>query len=410
VEKRAVTEDAATRASGLTPDRFFRRWQVLTLLSLMGGALLLLVGLAIFYVPPAAGDAGTLTWRGDDLAASVRPGVTVAGGIKLTLDANGLAAVILPLPAGGFSFQNHPFVSLGTGDLPQGLSISLLWQREEAPNRLIRYPVPPRPESGRWISMLHVPGWSGTMKRLGIGFRGKAGQAVVLQRVTLAPPSLWRFLGAVYAEWAAPEPWQQTSINVYRGVGSRAPLLYPVPTLASLLGLSLLVYASLWVARRRSLRFDWRVPSALAVACWLALDLPWQAQLWTRLVTAHDRFAGLTMDQRHLAAADRSLFAFAERVGLAISERDPRLFLATGSDYAAVRIGYYLFPSNVFWRRGGPELPGSKYLRRGDYIVLFLPKEVRYDAGTQRLLWPGKQALKVQSVLLERTGGLFRVL
>ena len=87
---------------------------------------------------------------------------------------------------------------------------------------------------------------------------------------------------------------------------------------------------------------------------------------------------------------------------------EARVFLATGSDYAGVRGAYHLFPRNVFWRRGGPELPDPSYIHTGDYILVYSARDVRFDASSKTLHWSGQHGLKVQTVFLEKEGGLFR--
>jgi hypothetical protein len=387
-----------------------RRWYVLAAISLMGGALLLALALSALYLPwGSGGDVKRQDWRAGELTPKRGTAVRLGDRIELTLDATGFAAVTFP--ARGLSASAYPYVNIRTaGDL-KGISLILLWRgAKDTARGYAGYSIPQSGRSSLWISMRRVSRWTGELAGLGIGFKGRPGQTVLIKGVRLAPPELSALLQAAYDQWTAFRPWQQPSINTYFGVGAPAPLLYPVPTFAALLGLSLLVYGLLWFFQRRDLPFDWRVPSALAVVCWLALDLPWQGRLWTQVQETYRRFAGLTEEQKHLAASDGALFAFMERVKRAIHNPDARLFLATGGDYTGVRGAYHLFPRNVYWRRGKLGLPDPKYMRPGDYIVLFESKQVRFDSGDDTLVWPKEHRLKVRRIFRERQGSLFKAL
>ncbi len=387
-----------------------RRWYVLAAISLMGGAVLLVLALSALYLPWGSGaDVKRQDWPAGELTPKRGAAVRLGDRIELTLDATGFAAVTFP--ARGISANAYPFVNIRTAGDVKGISLILLWRgAKETARGYAGYSIPQSGRSSLWISMRRVSRWTGELAGLGIGFKGRPGQTVLIKGVTLAPPELSALLRAAYDEWTAFQPWQQPSINTYSGVGVPAPLLYPVPTFAALLALSLLVYGVLWFFQRGEIPLDWRVPSALAVVCWLALDLPWQGRLWTQLQETYRQFAGLTEEQKHLAAPDGALFAFMERVKRAIQDPDARLFLATGHDYTGVRGAYHLFPRNVYWKRGGPELPDPKYIHPGDYIVLFDPQQVQFDRHDDTLVWPQGHRLKVEGILLEGQGGLFKAL
>jgi len=387
-----------------------RRWYVMAAISLTGGALLLAIALAVLYLPwGRGGDVERQDWPAGELTVKRGEAVRLGDRIELTLDAAGFAAITFP--SQGLSAGAYPFVNIRTaGDL-KGVSLMLLWRGvKDSARGYAGYTIPQPGRDSLWISMQRVPEWTGELAGLGLGFKGRPGQTVVIRGVTLAPPVLSAFLRAAYDEWTAFQPWQQSSINMYSGVGVAPPLLFPAPTFAALLGLSLLVYGLLWFFQRRDIPFDWRVPSALAVVCWLALDLPWQGRLWTQLQDTYRQFAGLTQRQKHLAAPDGALFAFMDRMKSAIHDPDARLFLATGGDYTGVRGAYHLLPSNVYWHRFGPELPNPQYIHPGDYIILFQSRQVHLDRNDNLLLWPKDHKLKVETILLERQGGLFKAL
>ena len=294
--------------------RLARSWYALALFSLLGGALLLMIALWALYVPRVSGEEiEDQVWSADQLTVAVGKAVPLGQGIKLSLDSKGLGAV--KLPAHGLSARDHPFLNLRTAGDAQDVSLSLVWQRDQAPKLWSRYALPRADRPSIWISILPVPDWRGTLGNLFITVKGEPGATLVLSGVTLAAPSLRTLLAATYAQWVSFQEWQQPSINAYSGVAVRAPLLFPVPTIAALLALSLLVYTIVRLTLRPKLHFDWRVAAALAIVCWLALDLPWQGKALERSFgRPTTRFAGSTADQKHLAAPDRDMFAFMERV------------------------------------------------------------------------------------------------
>jgi hypothetical protein len=170
-----------------------------------------------------------------------------------------------------------------------------------------------------------------------------------------------------------------------------------------------LVYGMLWALLRRRVTLDWRVAAALGLTCWVALDLPWQWRLWQQLGETRDELAGKSGHERRLAAPDGELYAFVSDALAAIADPESRIFLATGSDYFGVRGAYHLFPMNVFWRRHGPELPEPRYLRSGDYILVYAPRRVRYHPSEGMLRWPDDNEVAVEKLMLRQGGGLFRV-
>jgi len=213
----------------------------------------------------------------------------------------------------------------------------------------------------------------------------------------------------IFQDWVSFKPWNQSSINTYRGTGSSKAVFFPVPVIAGLLGLSLFAYALLLFVFRGKKQFDWRVVATLTIVCWMSLDLLWQTGLLWRLHDTHARFSGMEPKEKLAAAPDRRIFKFMERVKNKIDNPNSRFFLSTSDDYYGVRGSYHLYPENVYWRRHGPELPDHSYLRRDDYIVVIAPSELRFDRNAQALLMPGHEPLPVKRLMKNNTGGLFRV-
>ena len=207
-----------------------------------------------------------------------------------------------------------------------------------------------------------------------------------------------RLLG-MWHDWTTFRPWRHASINSHQTVVQAWHGL--VPTV--LLGVVFVTVglAGYWRWRTRFLLW-WML------ACWLALDLPWQWRLYEQAGVTRDRFAGVAAKAKPGLAEDAALWAFAEDVKALLPAAESRVFVASASDYGGMRLAYYLYPLNVFWRRGGPELPASSAVQPGDYIVVVPPSEISIVSGVGRLQL-GPQGWSARPLLWENGIVLFEV-
>ncbi len=187
-------------------------------------------------------------------------------------------------------------------------------------------------------------------------------------------------LGGMWHDWITFRPWSQASINSHQATVHTWHGM--VPTV--LLGLLFITVGAAGFLRWRTGFLLWWM-----VACWLVLDLPWQWRLHEQLLVTKDRFAGVAAQKKPGLTNDAELWAFAERVRALLPAAGSRAFVASVSDYDGMRMAYYLYPLNVYWRRGGPELPASATVQEGDYIIVVQPSELSGDPESGHLVLGG---------------------
>jgi hypothetical protein len=223
------------------------------------------------------------------------------------------------------------------------------------------------------------------------------------------PQATGALLAATYDAWRAYRPWVTQSINNYTAVDTYAIPFAPVPTAALWLALSLLFYGVLLAICRTKRTFDWHVVGGVTLACWISLDAFWQIRLLHQLIDTHHQFFGKSPHEKLAAAQDGELYAFISRGLARVESPSPRFFLGTSDDYLGVRGSYHLYPGNVFWKRHGPELPDTEYLRTGDFIVIVRPSTSEYHRRENLLCWPESGCINAEPILVEHAGGFFRV-
>tara|TARA_R110001599_G_scaffold64147_13_gene180296 strand:- start:2 stop:991 length:990 start_codon:yes stop_codon:yes gene_type:complete len=226
--------------------------------------------------------------------------------------------------------------------------------------------------------------------------RGQPGAEITLMPVDWQPISLLTRLDGMFDDWFTARAWGLASINFHSTVVQAWHGLSPNVVLGLLfISLGIVGY---WRWRTRFLLW-WML------ACWLLLDLPWQWRLLEQATATGKQFASLPAQSRPGATADALRWRFAERVVARVSAADSRVFVASASDYGGMRMAYYLYPLNVYWRRGGPELPASSTVRAGDFIVVVQPSNVRGDPESGHLLfgderWSARPLLEADGIVL----------
>lgn len=376
-------------------------------LSLFLGILTVVLGLLCWpLLDGGPGGPGDRSWRLADTIVEVGEAVTSAAPDSVGLGSRGRA--ILSLPLTPFNAQDYAFLEVIPGELPATGDITLLWRSASDPGRVGAGPLPPLGQGPLRLSNLYDRGWQGEIIELGLAIQGQPGQRAGLAAIELQTMTASRMLVSLYRDWSHFVPWQQYSVNSHRGTGPSQPAIaHPLPMAALVLLASVLVYVLLYL-RRGGPPFDWRVLGILALACWIILDIFWQARLLRQLAHTYETFTASDTAGQHLLGTDAALVSF-------INELKPRLsppgrvFVSSASDYGGMRGAYFLYPHNVYWKRRGAELPKAQHLRAGDYISVIYPSETRYDpeAGT---LVSAEHNYRVEVLLSRPAGSLYRVL
>lgn len=206
-------------------------------------------------------------------------------------------------------------------------------------------------------------------------------------------------LAAMWRAWLAPQPWNQGSINVHGAGAQPGKRLTPVVLLGVLT--LLLGLPGYW-------RWGSRFLLAWMLVAWLLLDLVWQRQLLWRGQDTREQFAGLPAADRPAQGDDSFFWAVSQKTKAQLPAAGARVFVASANDFVGMRMAYYLYPLNVYWRRGGPELPGPSQFRTGDYILLVEPTAVRPLSGGGRLRYAGETWL-VRPVARMADASLYQV-
>jgi hypothetical protein len=354
---------------------------------------------------PAATDTPCVS--GDWRAVSGDLAKRESGALDVTLDDQGVAVLVARVPPG--ALRHCPIVRLEYGSVPEGLYGWFAWQSGAAGS-------PPDERqlllSGKaeWLWLGGDSRWRKGPHEVALVFRGEPGDAITLRSVEALPASTGNRLRTIVYQWTVFTPWSQISINTHPGATGSGGMPLPMPVVAGLLAIALLLLAV--TARRRAIPRSraWQLAGVMSLAAWLLLDLLWQSKLLRQAQQTYQQFAGKTVVERLRAAPDGKLYGSIEAMTTHLGSAATRVFVASTDDYIGMRGAYHLYPRNVYWRRNGPELPDADGLPgAGDFIVVLQPSRIRYDAGVGELRLGKKDALAVELLHDDPTGSLFRV-
>jgi hypothetical protein len=377
-------------------------------LSLVTGVSLLLVAL-VFFVDN--GERVPVYSGVDQHKIQVEVGSRVPSniGMRIRLDKSGMGVITLPVPDA--LLQDYSFAHLLFDKNPPNENATMFWkQRKPDSEKIYRWTISSTGSRSRWITLSGIPGWTGEAGQLGIIFLGPAGSIVELKELSLRPFTAGALARSTYQEWTSFLPWTISSINRYTGSIAKNATLYPVPSMALMLGLCILVYIGVCQIPKTQRPVNWKAVWGLTLSCWILLDVVWQTRLFRQLENTHDTFAGKAGDEKILASSDAELFDFISNVKKSAESTDAKVFVVSSVDYLGMRGAYYLYPRNVYWNRYGLELPDRSFIRRGDYIVAIRPGEIRYNSSNGELYLPQGQTLAVQRILSQSYGEAFRAL
>lgn len=380
----------------------------LWLLATMGGALLAVLALLLFY-------------RTGGLAVVAPP--VVLPGAKLQL----VSGQGEPTPAGLEIRQTGPqgwAAARGTArmapavlyrefawridGLQPGNEVRLVWATVADPKTSRERVLPPVGSDEGVLDLGTEPDWQGRIAGIGLAVRGPLAQPLVVRRLELRPvvPTLDALLRWMVEDWTTFEDWSQRSINYVSGAPLNA-LFPPVVMVALWIGFGAALHALFSPPRRAPGAL---LPyAALFLLGWLTLDVRWQWDLGQRLMQTARDFAGKSEEERRLAALDGEFYRFLREVRQRLPERPARLFIVSAdpAGFWAGRARYHLLPHNGY--AGFARLPPPDQARPGDYILILSPlADARYDPE-RRLLAGGDTRLPVEMLHRADLGALFRI-
>jgi len=346
-------------------------------------------------------------FNADQLA--VARGSAVRDGDELVIthagpDGETVVSVVTDLRSG-----DYPLVSWIAIDVPDSAQVVLLWHTDYQPAQVNKLPI--RVISGRllpvWVGS--DPHWIGRVTGLALAIHGPLTQPIRMRGVIARPADAKGTFADRVREWTAFEPWTGASINTVTGGADIQDL--PLPLLL-VVAVVIAVAALAWVSRRRlrAIAPSLAVAAAgLFVAAWFLLDARWTFNLARQARETAVRYGDKDWQGKHLAADDGPLFAFIEKVRIALPAKPARVFVLADADYFRGRAAYHLYPHNVWYEPFYNVVPPADRLHAGDYIVVYQRRGVQYDASLQRVRWDGGVTVPVELKLIDGGGALFVV-
>lgn len=352
--------------------------------------------------------APALHWTADAMAVSRGTARLGPEGLVLTApDASGTTMVTVTT---SLRSSNYPVIAWQSSGVPDNVEAALLWRSDYAPGRVFNRRLTIDAGQIQPFSLASERNWNGTISGLALGLKGSYQKPILVQGATAKTMSAGAVLGDRVREWFAFEAWNGASINTILGGADVQDLPMPF-ALAVVVGLAALFYAAL--ARWRPL---WVGPSGaiiigtMLVAAWFALDVRLQWNFLRQVDITAKQYAGKSWQERHLAAEDKMVFAFVEKVRDKLPPPPLRVFVVGDEHYFRDRGAYHLYPYNVFFDPWASTLPPSSALRSGDYLVVFEPAAVQFEPSQQRLHWDGGPLISAEQVLADGGAALFKIL
>lgn len=244
-----------------------------------------------------------------------------------------------------FQSGQFPFLRYDIEGRSPALRVMLFWQRADAPGENFFMELDDSGERAGIQNLQRSEDWKGQITELGVGFFGELREgSVKLHEVKLEPYSTGQLMEVVWGEWTTRRVWDQTSINVYRGV-SKGTLLYPVPSVALWVSLAA---ALILLTRPGSGNGHRRFNSALCALLigWLLLDGLWLRQRFLQNLETVYLFAGKTLHEKKLADWDGEYYAAIHSIKDALdSSTEELIVLYQGNqDALAQRMRFHLLP------------------------------------------------------------------
>ena len=364
-----------------------------------------------------SGGEGTATARAIDVAgATLVPvrgqGERVGTTLVLTGSADGVA--IASAPVEPFAAADHPRITWQVRSPGEPDDVTFVFRTRENPARTFAIPL-------AWVAggtaPLHAAAhesWRGTIIGIGIAVRGKSGANIEIAGVRFASGAPSAMLVELLQQWRAIVPLKGYSV-AFPFDTERAQWLPLVQALglATVIGIGV---AALH-ARLRRRRFDARVVWLVLALAWLVQDARWTTNLAMAAADAHARYAGKTTEEKWLAGDDAALYALARTARAALPDPPARVLILSERPLLAARLAHFLAPHNTYAPlrlsakrdEASRPPPDVTLLRSGDYLFLFLYRQLAFDPAGQALVWPDGRRRGVTPLLQRDDALLVRV-
>ncbi len=371
-------------------------------------ALCLLAYLAFAVQGPWFASVRAVHWTPDAMVVSRGSGQQQPEGLMLSApDATGATVVSLTTT---LRSSQYPVIAWQSFGVPDDLEVALLWRNDYEPQRVFirRLAV----EAGRIqpFSLAGDRNWNGTISGIALGLKGAYQQPIVILGATAKTMSAGEVLADRMREWFTFEAWNGSSINTIIGGADVQDLPMPF-AFAVVVGLAALMYAGLarwrpgWVGRSTAV-----VVGGMFVAAWFLVDTRLQWNLFRQASVTGRQYAGLSWTERHLAAEDKMVFAFIEKVRAKLPPPPARVFMVGDEPYFRDRGAYHLYPYNVFFDPFANTMPPPSAFRSGDYLVVFQRQGLQYDPAQRSLRWDTGPPVAAELLFAEGAAAMFKIL
>ncbi|CAG0959226.1 hypothetical protein BURK2_00638 [Burkholderiales bacterium] len=372
-------------------------------LFVLGTALGLACYLLLVLPRPWLGEQAPRTWLSRDLTLSRGVGGRSDEGVIIRdTDTSGIA--IVSLSPYGFRATDYRRVAWRVDGLGPEVSAALLWRNDYAPSAMHTTPLLPRGGKALQAWVAGERDWVGRITGLALVIKGKPSRPLRVEAVTVSHYGAGEVLTEAWQSWLVFAPWQGTAIN---SVASSAPAPSPAAFAA---GAALLGGAAYWLI---AWLMRWRRQPAVFFALfglgWLIPDARWQYVLLEQSRVSAASFAGKSLDEKHLAAEDAPVYAFAKMARAVLPATPARVVVAAEDGALRGRLAYYLLPHHVSYLTYTGALPPASALRPGDYLVALFRRNLQYNPTEGLLKWDDNPPVAVELLLLDQGNAVFRI-
>jgi hypothetical protein len=365
------------------------------------------VYLAMTVQGPWFSSARTLHWTPGDL--SVTEGSAQLSPDGLAVRASDAVHPVRIAINTSLRATDYPVIAWETLGVSDDLEVAVLWQNEYEPGRVFNQRVDVEAGRVQPISLARNNKWVGRISGVALAVRGNFSEPMVIRGASAKTMSPREVLGDRVAEWFKFEPWNGSSINTLIG-GADTQDLPMSFTFAVIFAFAALIYF-VFARWRPQWVGSWRpvIIGAMFLGAWIALDARWMWNLARQVNVTAKLYAGKSWHERHLAADDRAVFAFIEKVRAQLPPPPARIFVVADEHYFRDRSAYHLYPYNVFFDPWRNTMPPASAVRPGDFMVVYQRRGVQYDAAQQRLRWEGGAPVGAELLLADAGAAVFRI-
>lgn len=312
-----------------------------------------------------------------------------------TLDTDGVGLIVAPVAA--FDADEYSRVTWHVASAAaRGTDLLMVWRTREQPARTYTAPIDWSRGPAK-VDLSRDPNWSGSIQGVALAVRGQLPVPLAIAGFS-ARSNAWDATAAdIVGQWLEwPRTGGRMTITQMSGEARHVAPILAVVAAGVALGVAFLIFR----ARKRSEPVAAWAIAALFLAGWLLVDLRWQAILWRQHAATVTHFAGKSLDEQRMADVDAPIFDVARKIRDATRARGGRILVLSDSAHLGTRVGWFLYPENVFYGpRHRDPAPAPDQLRPGDQVVLLLFRGIQWDATRGMLVWADGRTRAAREIL-----------